>query len=177
MPLLSRSWKSAIIFIIFFGLLLTELLSLWLGMLASTGQRGEAATIIKPNADTVGPVKSSYDRPPLEAIVNGWNITGNASWLLDFAIVGFPKCGTSSLMFHLQNHPQVKIHSDERCDLGFNQQAKLIKALYNDFPAGPYRRGIKCPFDLENPSLSMKNYLKFFPQTRFVVGIRHPVLW
>jgi hypothetical protein len=40
--------------------------------------------------------------PPLNSIAQGWNITGNPSRLLDFAIVGFSKCGTSSLMFHLQ---------------------------------------------------------------------------
>ena len=32
-------------------------------------------------------------KPRLEKYVNGWNITGNVSWLLDFSIVGFPKTG------------------------------------------------------------------------------------
>jgi hypothetical protein len=140
-------------------------------------------------------------RPPLESIVQGWNVTGDVSWLLHFAIVGFPKCGTSSLMFHLQNHPQIQIHSDERCDMSFNQHVKLIRDLYHDFPADtgnnvtvtvanidtnmtheyeyeyPYRRGIKCPLDLENPQLAMPHYHEYFPATKFIVGIRHPVLW
>jgi len=123
------------------------------------------------------PYAEPKPRPPLESIVQGWNITGDATWLLQFAIVGFPKCGTSTLMFHLQTHPEVQIFSDERCDMGFNQQAKLIQDLYTDFPAGDYVRGIKCPLDLENTQLGMKNYNQFFPRTDFIVGIRHPVLW
>jgi hypothetical protein len=62
-------------------------------------------------------------RPPLDSIVQGWNVTGDASWLLNFAVVGFPKCGTSTLMLHLEDHPEVQIFSKERCDLGGNQQA------------------------------------------------------
>lgn len=117
-------------------------------------------------------------RPPLESIVQGWNITGDASWLLDFSIVGFPKCGTSTLMFHLQSHPEIQIFSDERCDLAYNQQARLIKDLYYDFPPDQnLKRAIKCPMDLENTKLGMRNYNNFFPKTDFIVGIRHPILW
>ena len=127
------------------------------------------------------PVLSFYrepqPRPPLESIVQGWNITGDPSWLLNFAITGFPKCGTSTLMFHLQNHPQVQIFGDERCEMCFNQHAKLIDDLYNKFPQGNFARGIKCPMDLENTKLSGNNYIQYFPHTDFIVGIRHPVLW
>lgn len=118
-----------------------------------------------------------YDRPPLESIVRGWNITGDASWLLNFSVVGFPKCGTSSIMHLLSKHGEVQIFKDERCEIGFNQHARLIKDLYNQFPPGPYVRGIKCPIDLENVILSLPNYQNFFPKTNFIVGIRHPVLW
>ncbi|GAX28530.1 hypothetical protein FisN_12Hu103 [Fistulifera solaris] len=116
-------------------------------------------------------------RPPLESLVNDYNVTGDASWLLNFAIIGFPKCGTSTLMFHLQNHPEVQIFSDERCDMAFNKQARLIRDLYNEFPDGDYARGLKCPMDVESTQLGMPNYLKYFPTTRFLIGIRHPVLW
>jgi hypothetical protein len=51
-------------------------------------------------------------------------VIGDASWLLDFSIVGFPKCGTSSIMFHLQSHPQVQIFSDERCKRQPDMQQK-----------------------------------------------------
>ena len=117
-------------------------------------------------------------RPPLDDIVQGWNITGDPSWLLDFAIIGFPKCGTSSMMFHLQSHKEIAIFGDERCDLAFNQQAKLITDLYTEFPDDPkIKRGIKCPMQLESNDLGMINFHKYFPNTKFIVGIRHPVLW
>lgn len=116
-------------------------------------------------------------RPPLESLVSEYNVTGDASWLLDFAIIGFPKCGTSTLMFHLQNHPEVQIFSDERCDMAFNKQARLVRDLYHDFPEGKYARGLKCPMDVESTALGMPNYLQYFPKTKFLIGIRHPVLW
>jgi hypothetical protein len=80
-------------------------------------------------------------------------------------------------MFHLQTHPEVQIFSDERCDMCYNKQAKLVQDLYNEFPPGDYSRGIKCPMDLENTKLGMRNYNQFFPKTDFITGIRHPVLW
>ena len=121
-------------------------------------------------------------RPPLDSIVQGWNITGDPSWLLQFSIVGFPKSGTSTLMFHLREHPEIHMFKDERCELAYNQQVRLIEDMYRQFPRattehGRFVRGIKCPLDLENPQLSMKNYRTFFPKTDFIVGIRHPVLW
>jgi len=115
-------------------------------------------------------------RPPLDSLVQGWNMTGDVSWLLDFAIVGFPKCGTSSLMIHLKNHSQIDIFTDERCDLAYNKQVLLSKDLYNQLSPTKYR-GLKCPMDVESTPLSLPNYHKYFPQTKFLVGIRHPVLW
>jgi hypothetical protein len=121
--------------------------------------------------------RAPVTRPPLDSIVQGWNVTGDASWLLNFAVVGFPKCGTSTLMLHLQDHPEVQIFSKERCDLGGNQQVTLIRDLYNKFPPGNYVRGIKCPQDLESTGMALPAYQRFFPKTNFIVGIRHPILY
>jgi hypothetical protein len=113
----------------------------------------------------------------LDAIIQGWNITGDPSWLLNFAILGFPKCGTSTMMHHLSKHNQVQIFIDERCEMSSNQEVPLIRDLYNKLPAGDYVRGIKCPMDLENTELAMRNYQRVFPKANYIVGIRHPVLW
>lgn len=115
-------------------------------------------------------------RPPLEAVVNGWNITGDASWLLNLAIIGFPKTGTSTLMKYLHLSPQVQVFEEERCEMGYNQHAKLMASLYKDMPEGDLIRGIKCPRDLE-VSLALQNYQTYFPQTDFMVGLRHPIEW
>jgi len=115
-------------------------------------------------------------RPPLDQIVVEWNITTSPQWLLNFAIVGFPKCGTSSMMHYFNTNTEVQIFKNEKCHLGGNQQVTLIKELYTTFPSGDFVKGIKCPSDVEAP-LALKNYGKFFPKTDFIVGIRHPVKW
>jgi hypothetical protein len=78
----------------------------------------------------------------------------------------------------------LTIHKSFVGDLGCNQQVKLIRDLYNmtrtvteESSTQVVRRGIKCPGDLENTPLAMRNYEKFFPKTNYIVGIRHPVLW
>jgi hypothetical protein len=78
-------------------------------------------------------------------------------------------------MFHLRDHPEVQIFSKERCDLGGNQQVTLIRDLYNKFPSGNYVRGTKCPQDMEH--MALPAYHRYFPKTKFIVGIRHPVTW
>lgn len=128
-----------------------------------------------PNVSAGATSAEPVRRPPLDSIIQGWNVTGDPSWLLNFAVVGFPKCGTSTLMHHLRGHPQVQIFSQERCDLSGNQQVPLIRDLYNELPAGNYVRGFKCPASLESTNMALINYQRFFPKTKFIVGIRHPM--
>lgn len=143
----------------------------------NNAKRSSVAVTHIESADNIEPIP----RPPLSSIVHGWNITGDASWLLQFSVIAFPKCGTSTLMHHLRDHPEIHIFPHERCECSNNQHARLMKDLYNGFPASTathrYIRGIKCPIDLENTILSLPNYKKFFPKTDFLVGVRHPVLW
>ena len=119
---------------------------------------------------------SAYRKPRLQRFVQGWNITGNVSWLLDFAIVGFPKAGTSTLMLYLENQTQsVHIFHHERCEMGWNQHVPLLVDLHR-FYQPHLRMGIKCPRDLE-VDVALANYNKYFRTTKFIVGIRHPILW
>ena len=131
----------------------------------------EAAYLTK--VDSIRPYEPN-PRPAKLDVVDGWNITSDPSWLLNFAIIAFPKCGTSTLMHYFDQNPEVQTFVDERCELGGNQQARLIEDLYDKIPAGDYVRGIKCPRDLEN-TLALNNYVKFFPNTNLLIGVRHPV--
>lgn len=89
---------------------------------------------------------------------------------------GFPKTGTSTLMFYLRNHSEsIFIFPDERCELAWNQHVPLLKDLYKEYQP-KLLMGIKCPSNLE-VDLALKNYNKFFPATKFIVGVRHPVHW
>jgi hypothetical protein len=114
--------------------------------------------------------------PPLGDLVQGWNITGNVSFLMDFAIVGFPKTGTSSLMLYLEQYKSsIFTFRDERCELNWNQHVKLIRDMHKEY--SPTRRmGIKCPGNLE-VDLALSNYNHYFPSTKFIVGLRHPIPW
>ncbi|CAB9503073.1 expressed unknown protein [Seminavis robusta] len=134
-----------------------------------------------PNHAIIPPLDPGFPlepnpRPPFESIVQGWNITGDSSWLLNVAIIGFPKTGTSTLMKYLHKSPQVHVFDKERCEMGYNQHARLMESLYKDIPPGPTLRGIKCPRNLES-HVALQNYQTFFPKTDFLVGLRHPVLW
>jgi hypothetical protein len=120
---------------------------------------------------------TTYVKPKLSDYIQGWNITGNVNWLLDFAVVGFPKAGTSTLMLYLQKqHKSIFMFDQERCEMGYNQQVPLLVDLYKNYQGPHLKMGIKCPRDLE-VSLALANYRTFFPKTKFVVGLRHPILW
>ncbi len=79
-------------------------------------------------------------------------------------------------MLFLKNHTEsVYIFKDERCEMGWNQHVVLIRDLYERWR--PNRlMGIKCPADMYNP-LALDNYRTFFPDTKFIVGVRNPILW
>mmetsp|Transcript_18 Transcript_18/g.50 ORF Transcript_18/g.50 Transcript_18/m.50 type:complete len:507 (+) Transcript_18:55-1575(+) len=114
-------------------------------------------------------------------IAYGANISG----LLDFSIIGFPKTGTTSVLRHLSDI--ANLLPTEHCDLVVNGTAKLVRDIYKDHDQRlkEYRgdtamenqlTGIKCPQDISS-DWSIYNYGKYFPQTKLVVGVRHPIFW
>lgn len=103
----------------------------------------------------------------------------NVSSLLDFAVLGFPKCGTTTLMQSLDTPADAAVVQNERCGLGNDNVAKLVYQLVegDSLPRDPtVKRGIKCPKDLESAS-ALRNLAKYFPRTKLIVTVRHPVLW
>lgn len=125
--------------------------------------------------------------PPLSRLIEtGLDGTPSAvrrgvevDWLLDFAVLGFPKCGTTTLMQSLDTPDDAAVFQEERCALGNDNVARLVwQLLENDsLPRDPhFKRGIKCPKDLESPS-ALRNLAKYFPTTKLIVTVRHPVLW
>lgn len=142
--------------------------------------RKNSVAVVPPVATTSGVKKpgtpKGYQKPRLEHYVDGWNITKNVNWLMDFSIVGFPKTGTSTLMLYLKNHTEsIFIFDDERCELGWNQQIRLVYDLYKEYHPDKLM-GIKCPRDLE-VDLALNNYRTYFPETKFIVGLRNPIRW
>ena len=127
--------------------------------------------------------------PPLSALIgNDGNIRDDVdvSGLLDFAVIGFGKTGTTSILRHLSE--MTDSLSKEHCDLVVNNSGQLLKDLYEDHARRVKQatrngeeledrlRGLKCPQDISSDK-SIFNYAKYFPSTKLIIGIRHPVLW
>jgi hypothetical protein len=123
------------------------------------------------------PVIRHDGQPPLDRLVDADDkITGNVDWLLDFAILGHAKCATSFVMNWLRQHERVQMSDREVCDLNNRRPAALVRQLYQDLPAGAdYLRGFKCPGHFSREPL--RYFRQYFPQTKLIVGLRHPVRW
>jgi hypothetical protein len=104
---------------------------------------------------------------------------GNATvgqYLLDYAIVGFPKCGTTTMMIWLGIHREISCLKFENMALQRNHPARLLKFIIRDLPVGRFLRGYKSPNDIEDQRAVNKLGLHY-PQTKLIVGLRHPVKW
>lgn len=87
----------------------------------------------------------NYTRPPIETILNleTSEIIGDPRFLLDFAIVGFGKCGTTTMMNWLADNPQVQIFRNEVWQLMHGRPANLVRLLYDELDTGHFKRGYK----------------------------------
>ena len=99
---------------------------------------------------------------------------------IDFAIIGFPKTGTTTLLQALNQHPEVNMPPTELCQIHQNHKswenwvrkhnAHRIQSFLTK------KNGIKCPAMIRLPS-STENLMKLSNNTRLVVGLRHPIRW
>jgi hypothetical protein len=115
-------------------------------------------------------------RPAYHEIVNeAGNVTQNVADLLQFAVVGFGKCGTTTLMDWISDHPRCQCFPEEVLDLMRSDPAALLAKLYT-LPSGDFLRGYKSPLDLTMPHIP-RQIAKLFPKTKLIVGLRHPIRW
>eukprot|EP00567_Pseudictyota_dubia_P000648 CAMPEP_0197467148 /NCGR_PEP_ID=MMETSP1175-20131217/65419_1 /TAXON_ID=1003142 /ORGANISM="Triceratium dubium, Strain CCMP147" /LENGTH=499 /DNA_ID=CAMNT_0043003211 /DNA_START=56 /DNA_END=1555 /DNA_ORIENTATION=+ len=121
--------------------------------------------------------------PPLSSLVRGGQITGDVSWLLDFAVVDFPKCGTTFLMNYLSKADETYINHGEVCSMDRHRPQKVVNRYYPIIKDKRYtndgrriKYGLKCPEELET-EYALQDYVTYFPNIKFVVTVRHPVLW
>jgi hypothetical protein len=130
------------------------------------------------------PPLSKVDPLPDIAMVQASMMTGGnetaGQFLLDFAIIGNAKCGTSTIMNWLHGqYPQIQIPRDELYHLKSREAWDLLGVFYHYF-GGPDKllpnsvKGYKSPSDITNerPIRLLRTY---FPQTKLIVGLRHPV--
>ncbi|KAL7447490.1 hypothetical protein ACHAXM_011402 [Skeletonema potamos] len=120
--------------------------------------------------------------PPLKDLIgkNG-KIIGDISWMLDFAIIGFPKCGTSFMKDYLNQTEETFVYHREFCIKKPSDLKRFVETyhelhLHPKYNTRTIKFGLKCPGVLYR-SYDMKIYEKYFPKTKFIVGIRHPISW
>jgi hypothetical protein len=102
-------------------------------------------------------------------------IVGTVDWLLNFAVIGFPKTGTSTMMRHLASHPEAQVWTKETCTLMLENPHSLVHALYHNYTSGPgFLRGLKCPRGMEDVT-TVQHLAHRFAATKVIVGVRHPV--
>jgi len=111
------------------------------------------------------------NRPPYYELVDpDGNITGNLEDLLHFAVVGFGKCGTTSMISWLDEHHELQTYPREIYDLMFGRVSEFVRRIYT-MPVGNYKRGYKSPADASYPR-AVEYIAEYFPKTRLIVGIR-----
>ena len=97
--------------------------------------------------------------------------------VFDFAIVGFAKCGTTSLMRYLAGNREVFIMDGEHGEL-CDYPPKLNHFVYSrirfrNSGRRNVKRGIKCPQLIE-----LGGYLTtMYSETKLIIGLRHPIKW
>lgn len=146
--------------------------------------------------------------PPVDEITktiqNHANRTA-AQFILDIAVVGFAKCGTSTMskfristrtfyfantyycswlsetnliqksVTWLGNHPGLSVPPDELTILQYVEPWQFVSRMYRlTGTNSSIMRGYKSPNDISNIR-SMRLLGTFFPQTKLIIGLRHPI--
>jgi hypothetical protein len=97
--------------------------------------------------------------------------------ILDFAIVGFPKCGTTTVEANLGYLAPMPI--EDIC----TPVHQTVWYAYKNWPKEYQKqgeedklwRGTKCPAFIQGEWLI--SWSEYLPRTKLIVGVRHPVLW
>jgi hypothetical protein len=97
---------------------------------------------------------------------------------MDFAIIGHPKCGTSFLLHKwLCGHPEISMPDHEtRVLSGSTGAVQMVRALYKLPPSPNVKRGYKSPAHILR-RWALAHFENYWPQSKLIIGIRHPVLW
>jgi hypothetical protein len=118
------------------------------------------------------------NRPPLDTLIGDLdkNITDDVEFLLDFAIIGHAKTATTFTLNWLASHDEIQMYDHEIHSLHMGKPAEMVDQLYK-LPAGSkYKRGYKAPNDIISIE-AMDSIAKYWPNSKLIVGIRHPVSW
>lgn len=94
--------------------------------------------------------------------------------ILDFAVVGFPKCGTTTLMANLAKYASMP-QANDVCTPAAQTLYYSWRNWAPEFGPEKPMRGSKCPAYIDGTYL--RDFSDSLPRTKLIIGIRHPVLW
>lgn len=117
-------------------------------------------------------VAVAHERPPLNSLVKDGSeteITGDVQWLMDFAIVGYPKTATSTKVRWLAAQKEIQMYDHEVYHMKDGRPAEMVRELYALPEGAEYKRGYKAPRDIHNPK-AIDAFSKYWPRTKFIVG-------
>jgi len=122
------------------------------------------------------------DKPPLSSLIqdNQQKIIGDPEFLLDFAIIGFPKTGSTSMSSWIGQHSETHIANNEMFALSEGRPAGAVMSLYRLLVGSngtDCKQGYKSPYDITNKGGALESLQTYWPKARLIIGIRHPVLW
>lgn len=143
--------------------------------------RGYTAIIASPERKDV--VSIADDVPSLATSSSNHGNHNMTTGLLDFAIIGFEKTGTTFLLKALGAHPEVLMpykHSNlskKICTETDSGKDTILDWLSER--AGPHvgpKHGIKCS-GLIQKTLAIEHLADISDETKLIVGVRHPIPW
>ena len=118
-----------------------------------------------------------------ELIAPNGTIIGDISWMLDFAIIAFPKAGTTFMKDHLNQTQESYVYEREFCMKRYTDVTDFVRQYHNlhvryNQPRHPktMQFGLKCPGVFYRAN-DIHIYERYFPATKFIIGLRHPVSW
>lgn len=129
--------------------------------LSAAGEKGGADSLVQLS-----------QRPPLETLVRDGSqteISGDVQWLMDFAIVGYPKTATSTKVRWLAAQNEIQMYDHEIYHMKDGEPADMVRELYALPEGDEYKRGYKAPRDIHNPK-AIDAFSRYWPKTKFIVG-------
>lgn len=120
--------------------------------------------------------EEDYTLPSLETVLDqDGKVTGDVQRFLYLSIIGFGKCGSTTIAQWLGEHPELQLLKSEVYALVQNDPARLLQRLHRKLPDN-LKRGYKCPGDIKEQHV-LDFYRTLWPKTKLFIGIRHPVRW
>ncbi|KAL7547185.1 hypothetical protein ACHAWF_010503 [Thalassiosira exigua] len=155
---------------------MSTVFALRLFILLEWGPRSLLSSVLAPSCESGGDV----------IIASNDDVDAPNGPAFDFAVIGFPKTGTSFLLDVLNRHPQIEMPKQEFCEIhgkdGVRKASEWLRdrSLMTTAPetsppsAAFVKYGMKCPIIIKRAD-AIENLAKMSKHTRLLLSLRHPV--